>query len=75
MGDGNRISKLCKDFKLKSTCISNCCSDGSKNDVNINDSPKHHKPHHKPHHSRRSHHSKEHRKEEPKEEPKQEPVG
>ena len=68
MGAGNKISKLCKDFKLKSTCISNCCSDGSKNDVNINDSPKHHKPHHS-RHSRRSHHSKEHRKEEPKEEP------
>lgn len=46
---GSSVSKLCKDFKLKSTCISNCCSNGSKNNVNIDDgSPKHHK-HHKHH--------------------------
>ena len=39
---GSKISKLCKDFSLKSNCVSNCCSNGSKNDVIIEE-PKHHK--------------------------------
>lgn len=52
---GASISKLCKDFTLKSTCISNCCSDGSKNDVVIEEPKekihkhKHHKHKHKHH--------------------------
>jgi hypothetical protein len=62
MGAGNKISKLCKDFKLKSTCISNCCSDGSKNDVVLTDiSPKHH-PHHK--HKHKDKHKDKHKEEE-----------
>lgn len=62
MGAGNKISKLCKDFKLKSTCISNCCSDGSKNDVVLNDiSPKTH-PHHKDKHKHK--HKDKHKEEE-----------
>jgi hypothetical protein len=44
---GSQVSKLCRDFKLKSTCISNCCSDKAKNEVVFNDSPKHHKHKHK----------------------------
>jgi hypothetical protein len=48
---GASISKLCKDFSLKSTCISNCCSNGSKNDVMIEEQKeaphKHHKHKHK----------------------------
>ena len=61
MGAGNKISKLCKDFKLKSTCISNCCSDGSKNDVVLNDiSPKTHPHHkHKHHHKHKDKHKEE----------------
>ena len=51
---GASISKLCKDFSLKSTCISNCCSDGSKNDVVIEEPKeikhKHHKHHKHKHH-------------------------
>ena len=46
MGAGNKISKLCKDFKLKSTCVSNCCSDGSKNDVILDDIKKDKHKHH-----------------------------
>lgn len=62
MGAGNKISKLCKDFKLKSTCISNCCSNGSKNDVVLNDiSPKHHQ-HHKDKHKHK--HKDKHKEEE-----------
>ena len=52
MGAGNKISKLCKDFKLKSNCISNCCSNGASQDVVLHDiSPKEHKhkTKHKPH--------------------------
>ena len=47
------ISKLCRDFSLKSTCISNCCSSDSKNDVVIEEQKeiphkhKHHKHKHK----------------------------
>ena len=53
---GSNVSKLCKDFKLKSTCISNCCSDGSKNDVKIDDgSPKNHKHKHKEHKHKHKH--------------------
>ncbi len=54
---GASISKLCKDFSLKSTCISNCCSDKSKNDVMIEEPKekphkhKHHKHKHKHHHT------------------------
>lgn len=54
---GASISKLCKDFTLKSTCISNCCSDKSKNDVMIEEPKekshkhKHHKHKHKHHHT------------------------
>jgi hypothetical protein len=52
---GSKISKLCKDFKLKSTCVSNCCSNGSKNDVNLDDinrdKHKHHKHKHKHKHN------------------------
>jgi hypothetical protein len=51
MGAGNKISKLCKDFKLKSNCISNCCSNGASQEVVLHDiSPKEHKhktKHHK----------------------------
>lgn len=44
MGAGNKISKLCKDFKLKSNCISNCCSNGASQEVVLHDiSPKEHK--------------------------------
>ena len=44
MGAGNRISKLCKDFKLKSNCISNCCSNGASQEVVLHDiSPREHK--------------------------------
>ena len=32
---GSKVSRLCKDFNLKSSCVSNCCSDGSKNNVNL----------------------------------------
>lgn len=50
---GSQVSKLCKDFTLKSTCISNCCSDKSKNDVVIEEPKekphKHHKHKHKHH--------------------------
>jgi hypothetical protein len=60
MGAGNRISKLCKDFKLKSTCISNCCSNGSKNDVVLNDISQHHQHHkHKHHHKHKDKHKEE----------------
>jgi hypothetical protein len=54
---GSQVSKLCKDFSLKSTCISNCCSDKSKNDVMIEEPKekphkhKHHKHKHKHHHT------------------------
>jgi hypothetical protein len=54
---GSQVSKLCKDFTLKSTCISNCCSDKSKNDVIIEEPKekphkhKHHKHKHKHHHT------------------------
>jgi hypothetical protein len=54
---GSQVSKLCKDFTLKSTCISNCCSDKSKNDVMIEEPKekphkhKHHKHKHKHHHT------------------------
>ena len=54
---GSQVSKLCKDFSLKSTCISNCCSDKSKNDVVIEEPKekphkhKHHKHKHKHHHT------------------------
>lgn len=53
---GSKISRLCEDFSLKSTCISNCCSNGSKNDVVIEE-PKeniHHK-HHKHKHKHKHH--------------------
>ena len=54
---GSQVSKLCRDFTLKSTCISNCCSDKSKNDVVIEEPKekphkhKHHKHKHKHHHT------------------------
>ena len=58
---GGQVSKLCKDFKLnlKSTCISNCCSDKSKNDVIIEepkDKPHKHKKKHN-HHIHKHHHT------------------
>lgn len=58
---GGQVSKLCKDFKLnlKSTCISNCCSDKSKNDVMIEEpkeKPHKHKKKHN-HHIHKHHHT------------------
>jgi hypothetical protein len=58
---GGQVSKLCKDFKLnlKSTCISNCCSDKSKNDVIIEEpkeKPHKHKKKHN-HHIHKHHHT------------------
>jgi hypothetical protein len=50
---GGNVSRLCKDFKLKlrSNCISNCCSNGASQEVVLHDiSPKEHKhktKHHK----------------------------
>lgn len=54
---GSKISRLCEDFSLKSNCISNCCSNGSKNDVVIEEPKenKHHK-HHKHHKHKHKHH-------------------
>jgi len=53
---GSQVSKLCKDFSLKSTCISNCCSDKSKNDVVIEEQKE--KPHkHKHHKHKHKHHT------------------
>jgi hypothetical protein len=56
---GSQVSKLCKDFTLKSTCISNCCSDKSKNDVMIEEpkeKPHKHKKKHN-HHIHKHHHT------------------
>ena len=48
---GGNVSRLCKDFrlKLKSNCISNCCSNGASQEIILHDiSPKEHKTkHHK----------------------------
>jgi len=50
---GGNVSRLCKDFRLKlrSNCISNCCSNGASQEVILHDiSPKEHKhktKHHK----------------------------
>ena len=50
---GGNFSLLCKDFRLKlrSNCISNCCSNGASQEVVLHDiSPKEHKhktKHHK----------------------------
>lgn len=52
---GSKVSRLCKDFSLKSTCISNCCSNGSKNDVVIEE-PKEIKHKHKHHKHKHKHH-------------------
>lgn len=54
---GASISKLCKDFTLKSTCISNCCSDKSKNDVVIEEPKEKPHKHHKHHKHKHKHHT------------------
>lgn len=54
---GSQVSKLCKDFTLKSTCISNCCSDGSKNDVVIEEPKEKPHKHHKHHKHKHKHHT------------------
>ena len=52
---GSQVSKLCKDFTLKSTCISNCCSDKSKNDVVIEEPKEKPHKHHKHKHKHKHH--------------------
>jgi hypothetical protein len=53
MGGRFSVSRLCKDFNIKSSCMSNCCSKNSdiesKNDENTHH--KHHK-HHKHKHKK-----------------------
>lgn len=52
---GSQVSKLCKDFTLKSICISNCCSDKSKNDVVIEEPKEKPHKHHKHKHKHKHH--------------------
>ena len=44
---GSKVSRLCKDFKLKSSCVSNCCSDKASNNIDMKPAKHHHKHHHK----------------------------
>ena len=47
---GSKISRVCREFNLRSNCVSNCCSDKGTNDVIITEISKHklkHKHKHK----------------------------